>query len=1249
MGMQARSVYPNFVIKFRLMIFIVDNVCFFLHLRRFTQKRDVMYLSKIGLAVVLLQLSVFAASEVWTGKVAKEFASGAGKSNDPFVIETPEQFALMAEKYDSTFYYKLASDIVLNKGSAKDWAKSAPKNKWTVYGDTLKPALIYLDGAGHSISGLYISSDENFQGLFGVWKGSVTNLEIRNSYVKGGASVGALAGTFYGYEQNTPKDPNVQNISADVIVKGTRNVGGLFGTIGFVWMDSVYAYPNVLTFSPMFLGAPYLRDISVSGVVDGDSVVGGVIGMTGVSYIHATYRGIVNRASVMGRKYVGGLLGFLYIDVPKDYGIFRDIVNEADIAGEEYVGGLIGLVYGGRDEDRIFFQNVVNLGDVSGKICVGGLLVFHRHSEEIIYYEFNIGNGYNAGKVSGDSLVGALFPIAPKLLDRLNLSILHLYDLNGEHADSVHFYADSMGAHFFPDSGTALVNRGYPLLAYYNMDKLFDYGSGTKENPYLIKSLGDLRRFERHAAIVIDSTLELRYFRQDADIELPKAVNNWTPVDGWAISYDGNGHSISNLNIHQDVNVDSLFDEPEDDVMFYYNVTNKNALPPIGFFSNLSRSEIRSLTLHKVDIVGEKSVGALWSGQGNFNDISNITVDGSVSGVTAVCGVAPYMSGTMFNVTNYADVKGIRNICGVTSGDVFYARNYGNVTGKSSVGGISFSLYSNDIKYVYNRGTVSGDRIVGGLVAGTVGGVGKLSHGYNASVVTGDEYVGAIIGKPQKKDTIHGPLFYDNSLTSVPALGFDTLVVFDSIAGMDSKTLKSRSSIQKLGGYFNEDSHGENGGYPILAFLEGQGSESDPYIIDSPEKLWLLSLFSNGTNHYGNTVMSSFFCDKNFKVTADIDLNATSEYPWIPLFSLSEKTDKFVGIFDGGGHVISGIYTDSVKNSGLFALNSGTIKNVGIAKSTIRGTNAGAIAGTNHGIIENCWNESASIEGVVAGGIVGVLEADSINRVPSTRGTSKEATRKIYLDRTYNAGTVYGSANAGGLVGYAGMSLDVYWAEIMESPENFISVVNSYNVGKVKSDTGSVAGLVSGFKDMSVQFRRVMFTLKNLYNTANVCVSELKKCSPTALTYPGQVYVKNVFYLGSPDSSVVGVAKSSKEMKSRSFAPLLEEAFEYDSKGVNGGFPIFSGKGTFDPNELDKGQAGIEKMPLVFRALRVSVVGRTIHLDNLVEGGRTALFDMRGKCLWLGAPGVSKVAIPVQKAGIYIVRNKFQVEKIIVR
>ena len=119
-------------------------------------------------------------------------------------------------------------------------------------------------------------------------------------------------------------------------------------------MDSVYAYPNVLTFSPMFLGAPYLRDISVSGVVDGDSVVGGVIGMTGVSYIHATYRGIVNRASVMGRKYVGGLLGFLYIDVPKDYGIFRDIVNEADIAGEEYVGGLIGL--GGEMKIEFFFK-----------------------------------------------------------------------------------------------------------------------------------------------------------------------------------------------------------------------------------------------------------------------------------------------------------------------------------------------------------------------------------------------------------------------------------------------------------------------------------------------------------------------------------------------------------------------------------------------------------------------------------------------------------------------------------------------------------------------------------------------------------------------------------------------------------------------------------------------------------------------------------------------------------------------------
>ena len=49
----------------------------------------------------------------------------------------------------------------------------------------------------------------------------------------------------------------------------------------------------------------------------------------------------------------------------------------------------------------------------------------------------------------------------------------------------------------------------------------------------------------------------------------------------------------------------------------------------------------------------------------------------------------------------------------------------------------------------------------------------------------------------------------------------------------------------------------------------------------------------------------------------------------------------------------------------------------------------------------------------------------------------------------------------------------------------------------------------------------------------------------------------------------------------------------------------------------------------------------------MIENVNTVLFDLRGKRVWNGA-GKSAV-IPVQKAGVYIVRNKFQMAKIVVR
>jgi hypothetical protein len=118
---------------------------------------------------------------------------------------------------------------------------------------------------------------------------------------------------------------------------------------------------------------------------------------------------------------------------------------------------------------------------------------------------------------------------------------------------------------------------------------------------------------------------------------------------------------------------------------------------------------------------------------------------------------------------------------------------------------------------------------------------------------------------------------------------------------------------------------------------------------------------------------------------------------------------------------------------------------------------------------------------------------------------------------------------------------------------------------------------------------------------------------------------------------------TAKEMKTKDFAKKMGEAFKYDANGVNNGFPIFSDSRGFDPDE----PFSIKQQPLVYKALQVSVSGREIRLDNMIEDVNTALFDLRGKRVWNGA-GKSAV-IPVQKAGVYIVRNRFQMAKIVVR
>ena len=100
-----------------------------------------------------------------------------------------------------------------------------------------------------------------------------------------------------------------------------------------------------------------------------------------------------------------------------------------------------------------------------------------------------------------------------------------------------------------------------------------------------------------------------------------------------------------------------------------------------------------------------------------------------------------------------------------------------------------------------------------------------------------------------------------------------------------------------------------------IAAFEGTGSENNPYVIDSADKLEAMVNYLNA----GYT-----FAGKYLFQTADIDLKG---HPWT---AFSGETVSFMGVYDGNGHAIRNLDTAG-GNGGLFKNLDGTIINLYLA------------------------------------------------------------------------------------------------------------------------------------------------------------------------------------------------------------------------------------------------------------------------------------------------------------------------------
>ena len=119
---------------------------------------------------------------------------------------------------------KLGSDITVNKGFANDWVTNVPERAWIPISSASKPFAGTFDGGMHTISGLYVASDESYVGFFAATSETavIKNLKLTNSYIATtSGSLGSIAGEGNGV---------ISMVYSDAIVVGAKAyLGGLVG------------------------------------------------------------------------------------------------------------------------------------------------------------------------------------------------------------------------------------------------------------------------------------------------------------------------------------------------------------------------------------------------------------------------------------------------------------------------------------------------------------------------------------------------------------------------------------------------------------------------------------------------------------------------------------------------------------------------------------------------------------------------------------------------------------------------------------------------------------------------------------------------------------------------------------------------------------------------------------------------------------------------------------------------------------
>lgn len=302
------------------------------------------------------------------------------------------------------------------------------------------------------------------------------------------------------------------------------------------------------------------------------------------------------------------------------------------------------------------------------------------------------------------------------------------------------------------------------------------------------------------------------------------------------------------------------------------------------------------------------------------------------------------------------------------------------------------------------------------------------------------------------------------------------------------------------------------------SFSAGSGSDTDPYVISTGAELAYLAQEVNAGNESYNSAY--------YILEDDIDLASN---PWTPI----GLDNAFYGVFDGNGKTITNLNSNQTdKNSGLFALNVGTVKNLTLGSGTVgmtidKGTentySAGMIA-VNNGTAENCVNyadiqaTSTSLlfsDVICIGGIVGFDTTSTVTGHSSIIDCANYGdVTGICTAASNNLTQIYG----GGICGYisGGIIKDRY--SVMDGCTNYGEI----NVSGVRTArAGGLSGYAETQSSASVSALDRCIIIRNSANKNQVSASGSYCMTGGLVGYPyrSNTIISNCYNTGDVSGS----------------------------------------------------------------------------------------------------------------------------------